>query len=58
MLIALIGLALCVWAISNGFGSSWYERLPLFVGPLGFILNIVILLIGIGFIALGLYASA
>jgi hypothetical protein len=53
MLLALIGLAICLWVISTGFGAPALGRATMFVGPLGFIVNIILLLIGVGLIALG-----
>ncbi len=54
MVIALAGLGLCLWAIAKGFGASEYDRSAIFVGPLGCVVNLVALLIGLGLMALGL----
>lgn len=53
MLISVIGLVICLWAISSGFGAPTLGRTTVFAGLLGFILNIIVLLIGVGLIILG-----
>ena len=53
MIIGLVGLVLCLWAISSGFGAPALARTSMFVGPLGCIFNIFVLLAGVGLIAFG-----
>ena len=51
MFLAVAGLALCFWAIWGGFGG--FNRATIFIGPLGFVFNIVILLFGLVLMAAG-----
>lgn len=53
MLIPFAGLLLCLWAISSGFGAPSFSRSTVFIGPIGFIVNMVVLLAGAGLMALG-----
>jgi hypothetical protein len=53
MILALVGLALCLWATSNGYGAPSFSRATIFVGPLGIIANIAALIAGVGLMAVG-----
>jgi multisubunit Na+/H+ antiporter MnhC subunit len=53
MILAVIGLALCLWAISSGFGAPALGRTDMFVGPIGFVVNLAAVLIGFGLMAVG-----
>jgi hypothetical protein len=53
MFLAMVGLGLCLWAIGSGFGSPALGRTGLFVGPIGFVANVFVLLMGFGLMAIG-----
>jgi hypothetical protein len=45
-LIGIGGLVLFFWALGSGFATDKYSRARVFLGPLGFLFNIVCLLVG------------
>ncbi len=55
--VGFAGMLLCMWAIANSFGASFTERTRIFVGPLGRVFNIFVLLLGGAIMFFGLVLS-
>ena len=55
--IGIGGMVLFFFALGRGFGTDRYSRARIFVGPLGFVLNIFALLLGAGLMAFGFLFS-
>jgi hypothetical protein len=50
MIKAIIGIALIVWALWAGFGTDEANRARVFQGPVGILVNFILLLVGAGFL--------
>ena len=54
MLLVIIGIALIIWAFSAGIGTRESNRAQIFQGPVGSLVNLVVIIVGIALIFNGL----
>jgi hypothetical protein len=55
MILAIIGFSICIWAFGTGYGTSPNNRAAIFAGSVGTIVNGIVVLIGLGLIAWGIF---